>query len=134
MFRRSTTNTTNTKPNTPANPKPGNKDNPNNNKKDNPDNKNDNKNEKDAKEGETGGSWFARNSGKLGAAAQGIGYALLAITGLYFLPGPFLQQLGNALFPFLPEEYRPIAMAGVSLCSYLCSVCISMSVLVLALQ
>lgn len=41
----------------------------------------------------------------------------LVVTGLIFLPPILMNSMSNALFPFIPEEYRPLAMAAVSLAS-----------------
>lgn len=52
----------------------------------------------------------------------------LTITGLIFLPKLLIQQIGNTLFPFLPEEYRPLATAGLS-CGSCCMLCCVLSVM-----
>ena len=70
------------------------------------------------------GKWFDGFGSKLKGPAKVLGVIALVITGIYFLPSLFVKSTGNALFPFLPEEYRPIAVAGSSCCSC-CSICIS---------
>lgn len=60
--------------------------------------------------------------------------AALVITGFIFLPPFMLKQLGNTLFPFIPEEYRPLATAGLSFGSCCCICCIVSIVAVMMLN
>lgn len=72
--------------------------------------------------GESTGKWWQRLDKK--GIAGIAGAVLLAITGLYFLPGEFVKKWGDACFSFLPEDWRPFAVAVFVSCCCLCSTCV----------
>jgi hypothetical protein len=84
------------------------------------------------KRGEKALDWVKRNKVKLGSAAVALATVALTITGLALLPAAMLKKLGNAMFPFLPEEWRGAAVAGTSLCCCCCSCCLALALVVLS--
>ena len=62
----------------------------------------------------------------VGGAVKVVGVGLLVITGIAFLPGFLTDTVTDALFGWLPEEYRPMASAA---CSYSSCCCTCLSVI-----
>ena len=78
----------------------------------------------DAQKGESTEKWYSTmaKSGALKYAVIGI----LVVTGIAFLPSLFTKAVGDALFGWLPPEYRPMAVASCSCCCS-CSCCIALA-------
>jgi hypothetical protein len=68
-------------------------------------------------------SSFGDYAGKtLEGTSQILTIGALVFTGIYFLPPLLTKQMSDALFPFIPEEYRPLASGASSCCSCICVV------------
>lgn len=78
-------------------------------------------------EGDKGG-WGA--AGKVGGAAV---VAVAVITGLIFLPRVMVDTLQDALFGWLPEEWRDLACSVCSLCCCCGSCCLAAALVYLTL-
>lgn len=89
---------------------------------------------KKPKDGENTVSWFRRTAGDMAGPVKFLVVVALVITGIAFLPGLLMKQMGDQLFPFIPEEYRPAAMAGACCCSCCSCVCVVCLALFMALK
>lgn len=74
-------------------------------------------------DGSSGGGWNGWGAtGKVGGAAV---IAVAVITGLIFLPRVMVDTAQDALFGWLPEEWRDVACSVCSLCCCCGSCCLA---------